>query len=345
MITKQANYLDFLGTPQTKMLIPVFQRVYTWGTWQCEELWDDICRAGRDGQTHFIGSAVFTREEAPQDSGYSQIYNIVDGQQRTTTVTLLLIALRDHLRATGSSVCGHDAASIDAQFLQLQTPTGTAPKFTAAPNDQETLHCVLTGAELPDEHHRSKFVLDNYQVFADHMAKPDFDADAMWRGLESLFAIMIELETCDNPQLVFEGINSKGLSLSTADLLRNKLFFGNDEAEQERLLREYWEPIEALFADDPSQNSFNAAIRAWLCKKDPSLEKHSRHELYSVFRKYLNEQYSGTTEELMQELLKHCDRFKRLIKSPMMKKHVDWANDNVLLGTSRVAPVNGGMFP
>lgn len=345
MITKQANYLDFLGTPSTKMLIPVFQRVYTWGTWQCEELWSDICRAGRDNQTHFIGSAVFTREDAPQDAGYEQIYNIVDGQQRTTTITLLLIALRDHLRKTSGSVCGHTADDIEAKFLRLQTPKGQEQKFIAAPNDQETLASVLECTELPDEHHRSKYVLDNYQCFADHMAAADFDAEAMWHGLENLFAIMIELEACDNPQLVFEGINSKGLSLSTADLLRNKLFFGNDEATQERLLHDYWEPIEELFAFDKTQQSFNAAIRAWLCDKDPSLEKHSHHELYSVFRKYLAEQYQGTTEELMKELLEWCDLFKRKIRSPMMKKHVDWASDAAILGASRVAPVKGGMFP
>ena len=132
----------------------------------------------------------------------------------------------------------------------------------------------------------------------------------------------------------YKGISTigaaKGMALNTGDLLRNKLFYGNDQSEQERLLVTYWEPIEALFEEDESL--FNACLRMWLVGKDASLEKYTPYELYSGFRKYLNESYEGSTEDLMRELLEHCENFRRLIKSPMTKKHIDWATGETGFG-------------
>ena len=83
--------------------------------------------------------------------------------------------------------------------------------------------------------------------------------------------------------------------------------------------------IEALFDNGTNQLAFNAALRCWLVEKDSSLEKHNRHELYSVFRKFVNESYEGTIEELMAELLEHCRAFKEQIRGPQVKRHLDWA--------------------
>lgn len=355
--TKQATYLDFLGTPRVRMAIPVFQRVYTWGVWQCEELLEDIMRAGVDGEDHFIGSLVYTRDEADGSEGYDAFYNIVDGQQRTTTVNLLLIALRDFLRerdgeacggefskageacgidadaiGPGGEACGIDADAIEARFLYLETPEGgRVRKFIAAPADAETFQSVLEKTPLPVSYLTSEAVLANYRYFMNEL-EGGLNLDTLWRGLGCLLAIVVELGTEDNPQLIFEGINSKGLSLASSDLLRNKLFYGNDEAEQENLLGTYWEPLEALFADDPDQKQFNAALRYWLCEQDPELERHTTYELYSVFRKFINERYEGTTEELMRELLEACTYFKSMIKSPPMQKHLVWAEGETSVG-------------
>lgn len=341
--TKQATYLDFLGTPRVRMAIPVFQRVYTWGVWQCEELLEDIMRAGADGEDHFIGSLVYTRDEADGSEGYDAFYNIVDGQQRTTTVNLLLIALRDFLRerdgevcggevGKAGEVCGVDADAIEARFLYLETPEGgRVRKFIAAPADAETFQSVLEKTSLPVSYLTSEAVLANYRYFMSELER-GLNLDALWRGLGCLLAIVVELGAEDNPQLIFEGINSKGLSLASSDLLRNKLFYGNDEAEQENLLGTYWEPLEALFADDPDQKQFNAALRYWLCEQDPELERHTTYELYSVFRKFINERYEGTTEELMRELLEACTYFKSMIKSPPMQKHLVWAEGETSVG-------------
>lgn len=327
MQTEQATYLDFLGTPRTKMKIPVFQRVYTWGVWQCEELLSDIVNAGTCGEDHFIGSIVYTHEQARNTEAFDQIFNIVDGQQRTTTMYLLLIALRDRLAQTGARAGDLDAATIERRFLFGEGAGERVAKFAAAPADRETLAAILNKTEMPVSYKISKCVVDNYEFFAGKF-DGGLDLDVLVTGLKSLFAIIIKLETEDNPQLIFEGINSKGMSLATGDLLRNKLFYGNDDATQERLLEAYWEPLEALFDDDKDQTNFNAALRCWLVEQDPELAKHSRYELYSVFRKYINERYEGTTEELMGELLEHCTYFKSMLKSPPMKKHLDWAKGN-----------------
>ena len=328
MQTQQATYLDFLGQPNTKMLIPVFQRIYTWSPWQCEELWDDICRAGATGEEHFIGSIVYTQEDV--EGGVFR--NIVDGQQRTTTVILLLIALRDYLREHGTTAAGNTAQQIEDRFLYNTAGDQRGLKFIAAPADHETLVHVLGDGELPESYKVSHRILKNRDFFVERMAADGFDPDVLWRGLESLFAIVIELGGGDNPQLIFEGINSKGMSLATSDLLRNKLFYGDDEAKQEFLLDTYWEPIEALFEGDKDQSNFNAALRAWLVEQDSSLEKYTPYELYSGFRKYVNESYTGTTEDLMSSLFDHCKRFKHMINAPMNKKHIDWSTGETGFG-------------
>ena len=332
MKTEQATYLDFLGAANTKMAIPVFQRMYTGSPWQCEELWEDIINAGKSGETHFIGSIIYTSEALDGTNGANELRSIVDGQQRTTTVTLLFIALRDWLREHGET-CGLTAQAIEERYLYNATPDGgRAMKFTAAPADHETLVYILEGGEKPERYRFSNRMDRNYRFFAEQMAAEDFELEVMLAGLRQLFAIIVELGGDDNPQLIFEGINSKGMALNTGDLLRNKLFYGNDQSEQERLLVTYWEPIEALFEEDEDESLFNACLRMWLVGKDASLEKYTPYELYSGFRKYLNESYEGSTEDLMRELLEHCENFRRLIKSPMTKKHIDWATGETGFG-------------
>ena len=333
MKTEQATYLDFLGAPSTRMAIPVFQRMYTWSPWQCEELWDDIIKAGQNDETHFIGSIIYTREQADAAAcGAAELRSIVDGQQRTTTVMLLFIALRDWLREHGET-CGLNAQMVEERYLYNVAADGSrSMKFTAAPADHATLAYILEGGEKPERYRFSNRIERNYRFFADQMAAEGFDLKVMLHGLRQLFAIIVELDGDDNPQLIFEGINSKGMALNTGDLLRNKLFYGNDQAEQERLLTTYWEPIEALFADDEDETNFNACLRMWLVGKDASLEKYTPYELYSGFRKYLNESYAGSTEDLMSELLEHCESFRRLINTPMTKKHLDWASGETGFG-------------
>lgn len=390
MKTSQETYLEFLSKPHVRMAIPVFQRVYTWGVWQCDELFEDILHAGKSQESHFIGSIVYTREEIAssaysesdlsaesatadnsddaesataqtgdvpavnsssaasvgtiaQTGGKFDLFNIVDGQQRTTTTYLLLIALRDHLRDAGGTVCSMSAEDIEDTYLymQAQASTGGAAaagsetesaasnskarleKFIAAPADKATLAAILNKTDMPENYLISKCVVDNYNYFKDMLTKVNLDD--MWRGLNNLFAIVVELGSTDNPQLIFEGINSKGMSLATSDLLRNRMFFEQDKPTQERLLVRYWEPLEALFEDDPTQNHFNAAIRRWLVEQDSTLENRSRWELYSVFRKYIDTHYPNNTEALMKELLESCTEFKHMIKSPPMRKHLDWA--------------------
>ena len=332
MKTQQETYLDFLGRPDTKMAIPVFQRMYTWSPWQCEELLDDIVKAGTNDETHFIGSIVFTSEQLDAAHGNCELRNIVDGQQRTTTVTLLFTALRDYLREHGDT-CGLSAQDIEDRYLYVTAPNGTrSVKFTAAPADHATYLYLLEGADKPEDYRFSKRIERNYRFFADQFASEGFDFNVLLKGLGQLFAIVVELSGDDNPQLIFEGINSKGMALNTGDLLRNKLFYGNDEAEQERLLATYWEPIEALFEEDEDESNFNAALRMWLVSKDEELEKYTPYELYSGFRKYLNESYEGTTQDLMAELLEHCKKFRRLIDAPMVKKHLNWATGETGFG-------------
>ncbi|MDO4183089.1 MAG: hypothetical protein Q4E12_05735, partial [Coriobacteriia bacterium] len=210
------------------------------------------------------------------------------------------------------------------QHHPAPAPAPAIQKFIAAPADKNTLAAILDKSPLPDEYLVSQCVVDNFAFFVDKL--PNTDLDQMWRGLKSLYAISIQLESDDNPQFVFESINSKGMSLATIDLLRNRMFFEQDPATQDLLLAQYWEPLEALFDDDPGQVKFSAALRYWLITKDKTAKKYSRFEIYSVFRKYTEEHYPpDQTEELMRDLLEGCKKFKTMLKGPQVKQHIEWA--------------------
>ena len=111
MITEQRMFLDVLGAHKTQYTIPVFQRVYSWNQDQCDELWGDILRAGRTSNTHFIGTLLYSVDEDEGD-GITHL-SVIDGQQRTATLTLLLAAFERYLRRTGAAI-GH----VDADFVR-----------------------------------------------------------------------------------------------------------------------------------------------------------------------------------------------------------------------------------
>ena len=138
------------------------------------------------------------------------------------------------------------------------------------------------------------------------MEKSDFDADVLWAGMKVITVIDAELDRGDNPQLIFESLNARGVPLTTADLVRNYLLIAMDHDEQTRLYREYWEPIEVMFGDDPGAEKLNAAIRTWLSIRFPKVRIHDKSETYSVFKTYIEDEHAGTPEELLDELRGFC---------------------------------------
>lgn len=157
MITEQRMFLDILGSRKTQYTIPVFQRVYSWNRDQCDELWGDILRAGRTSNTHFIGTLLYSVE--PDEGDGIAHLSVIDGQQRTATLTLLLAAFERYLRKTGASIGAVDADFVRDNYLFVEGDH----KLVLSRTDRKTLFALLDGAVLPPR--VSERVVDNFEFF------------------------------------------------------------------------------------------------------------------------------------------------------------------------------------
>lgn len=320
MKTRQDALLNFIGASGTQLLIPVYQRRYSWSHKQCDVLWDDTLRAGNAGSAHFVGTVLYSVEES--EGEIEQRLDIIDGQQRTVTMTLLLTALRDHLAETGRTVDGMDAAAIEARYLHI----GDTLKMELGRMDRLTAHAVMNKTELPGEDDLSTNVADNYEHFKAKLdATDEATLAALWRGMNLLLVVLAEMEDDDRPQLIFESLNAKGMPLTTADLVRNLLLVSASLEDQNRLYAEYWEPIEQLYGGDDGSTRLNAALHGWLAITAPKLRVKDKDQVYSAFKLYLDTVENRNLEEILIGLKGFCETFAVKSAAAAGKpKQMDW---------------------
>lgn len=302
MRTKTSSLLDLLGAPGTRFVIPAYQRPYSWKQRQCQELWLDVHRAAKAQAGHFAGTLLYAHE-ADDAQGFKR-RAVVDGQQRLTTLTLLLVALSRSLRKRDVVLPDADARTIESRYLRVSAGTQEACKLVLSRNDRETLRAVVEGTEPPPE--ASATVLENLAFFQGLMDEPDFDAARLWNGVKLLFVISAQADGNDNAQLIFESLNSKGMPLTTADLVRNYLLLAESHHEQTRLYDEYWASIEGMFVPDPGSLRLDNAIQGWLSVRFRKVRAKGAGEVYSVFKQYVEDEFTGTTESLLRELRNFC---------------------------------------
>jgi hypothetical protein len=226
------------------------------------------------------------------------------GQQRLTTVTLLLTALRDHIADTDwkGSEAGPTAKRIEAYFLKNVEEDGERQqKLVLRRHDQATLRALLDHAESPPE--ASERIRDNYDFFRDRLR--DTDPEAMYRGIGRLVVVDVTLERgIDDPQLIFESLNSTGLELSQSDLIRNFILMRLPEKEQTRLYEAYWSKIEKLFRG--SETTFDAFVRDYIALRMHASKQERAADIYFAFRREFGSISSQpeTLEAFLQELLR-----------------------------------------
>ena len=288
----------------TQFVIPVFQRDYSWTETQCEQLWQDVISVASDQtpRAHFLGSVVYV-STGDTSAGFTR-WLLIDGQQRVTTLTLLLAALRDYI--TDTQWRGDENAPtgkrIDADFLNnLQEDGHRRNKLVLRRHDQATLAALLNRSELPPT--SSERILDNYEFFTDRMAETD--PATVYRGVGRLVVVDVTLEHGkDDPQLIFESLNSTGMDLSQSDLIRNFILMRLPEREQTFLYDAYWSKIEQLFRG--SERTFDSFARDFIALNSQASKQDRADQIYFAFRR----QFGGAVgtlaalEELLRELLK-----------------------------------------
>lgn len=352
MEVTQTTILDLLSDSANGLAIPSYQRVYSWTTRQCEELWLDVLRAGRDSRPHFTGVMLFEGEgadsfggEDPRDgSPYGGVgsgrIDVIDGQQRLTTLTLLLLAFARHLGKEGVPSASGDAAraictvdglphpeEIAKRFLLVPGAEGSEPRLLLSREDDATLRAELLGGELPL--HPSQRVMGNLSYFEERMADPAFDACRFWDGVGRLFVLVVHADSALDAQEVFESVNSKGLPLSLADMVRNYLLLEEDLDEQERLYDEYWFEAESLFYPDPASLKLNSAIKAWLSIRFRQARIGSPEQVYHSFKRYVEDEFKGTRESVLKELRSFCFMWREQYRYHAVNKFYarNWAED------------------
>lgn len=305
METVQQSFLEFLGQPDVRFTIPVFQRVYSWSEQECADFWEDVNRAGEQGEQHFMG--VLLHAIDPEGWQGAGTLDIIDGQQRMTTLSIVLAALAEHLEKTGAAVDGMDGRQLRRRYLLLGDGEKAEGKLVLTFLDRYTLFAVAAGVQIPDEH--ADRILANYNFFAREMEAPGFELEQLWRGLTGLFVVSTRLTGDDQPQLVFESLNSKGLPLTTADLVRNELMMQGSDEQRNRLYQDYWSHLENLSLKVAGDPDATPIINAWLAQQFRSTHLKSPDEVYNVFKTCLANAFGGSFEKLLRNLLAYAERY------------------------------------
>lgn len=325
MRIKQESVLEFIGQPSVRLIIPAYQREYSWQHDQCFELWLDINRAARANREHFTGTILYTPDTRDGDS---ERIDVIDGQQRVTTISLALVALCKHLNEHGGTVGGMDAQKIADKYLL--TGDGKT-KLLPSRGDAASLARVM-GCNPDDTSEQtteiSSNIACNLAFFEERMAEDGFNPEFFWRGINLLTTIDAQVDNPNQAQLVFESLNSKGKPLTVADLVRNYLLLSESHAEQTRLYEEYWVPMQGLFAPDPGSLRLDSAIKGWLAVRFRKTRMRSPELVYSGFKQYVEDTYTGTKEDLLRELRGFCLVWAENYRFHAVKKFkssYDWA--------------------
>ena len=283
MKATEAKLLEFLKkSPQ--FVIPIYQRTYSWSEKECHQLWDDILRTGRNDavSAHFVGSIVYVEKGLYQVSSQSPLL-VIDGQQRLTTVTLLLEALARSLGET-EPLDGFSAKKLRHYHLLNPLEEGERRyKLVLSQTDKVSLMALLDQQPMPKEH--SVRVQANFQFFQERMAEAKDELVAVCKGLAKLVIVDISLSRDqDNPQLIFESLNSTGRELSQADLIRNFILMGLEPQLQTKLYEQYWRPMEVDFGQEAYATHFDGFMRHYLTVKTGDIP--NVREVYDAFKQY-----------------------------------------------------------
>ena len=217
MKATEANLLDLMGVAKMQFVIPVYQRVYSWSVKECEVLWDDVMRAGRDGVSHFVGSMLYIPESESSATSISRVL-LIDGQQRMTTFSLMIAALADYLEGNPDKAGFLGDLKVSAlrknYLFNDDDYNGLARyKLVLSQDDKETLFSIVSGSPVPDE--KSDRIVENHAFFREKMHGKSFDPARLWAGLNRVQVIDTKLTAgVDNAQLIFESMNSKGKPLT-----------------------------------------------------------------------------------------------------------------------------------
>ncbi len=302
MEAKTTPLLNFIKDNQkNQLVIPIYQRLYSWEKEQCKQLWDDIIKIGGNDKMdgHFIGSILYVLDGITHSNN---ALFIIDGQQRLTTITLLLTALRNHLNDEVKR------KEIEDHYLINSGKDGDKKfRLILSESDKDTLlYLIDKDRRKPSE--PSLKIVENFKLFEEWVSNTD-KLETIFKGLEKLMIVEIALEKGkDDPQLIFESMNSKGIELAQTDLIRNYIVMETEIEKQEGFYNKYWRAMEEEFKQN--KKWFDRFVRHYLTIK--TREIPNINKVYVALKDYQQKERIGI-EDLLKDLQKYCGYFCQIV--------------------------------
>ncbi|MGG0936984.1 DUF262 and DUF1524 domain-containing protein [Brevibacillus centrosporus] len=305
----ETNLLKFLqGTKQ--FIIPIYQRKYSWTINQCRQLWNDIVRSAENENVrgHFVGSIVYIERGLYVTSSVPQLL-VIDGQQRMTTLTLFLLALGKAIEESDQPCDMTKKKIMNYYLVNNDEDDELYHKLILTKSDKDTLISLISDKKLPNEY--SQRVYENFMFFLEVIKKSEIDLNKLYQGIAKLIVVDISLDRDhDNPQLIFESLNSTGLDLSQADLIRNFVLMKLEPKEQTDLYTEYWYPMERSFGNLNDSALFDRFMRDYLTVKTGKIPNIL--DVYAVFKDYVYHHSEQTVKDIIEDIYRFSKHFVKL---------------------------------
>jgi uncharacterized protein with ParB-like and HNH nuclease domain len=304
MHAHQKSLTEILFAENHQFTIPIYQRPYSWQKKQCEKLWQDIKNAGQNNCEHFIGSIVRFENSVEQEVS---INTVIDGQQRITTILLLvsamILAQQSKKRAIEWKEC---------YLINRHKDSNLYYKILLTDKDKSSLINIIDNNNNKIESIRIK---ENFELFQELLKKID-DLETISTGIRNLKIVDVVLDLKhDDPQLIFESLNSTGLKLSQADLIRNFLLMKLPPQQQEKIYTKYWQSLEKNFRSS-SKNSkdedtiFNRFFRDYLTITKNGIIPNENN-VYEEFKIYVENQQTDI-EIIVEDIYKFSEFYTKI---------------------------------
>ena len=307
----ETKLLEYMEGAKKRFVIPVYQRNYDWKIENCKQLYDDLVKVVKNHRkSHFFGSIV----SSYQPNGRYTEYLVIDGQQRLTTVSLLFLAMYSLIKEG----IVHPQTETMAQeifedyLVDKHQPKETRVKLKPVKNDRSAFEKLFDADEDNDKKSNLTY---NYEYFYNRIQKEEISIEELYDALFTLEIINIELTSDDDPQLIFESLNSTGMALSEGDKIRNYILMGLPADLQTDYYEKYWNKIEIC-----TNYEVSMFVRDYLSVKQQAIPAMSK--IYVTFKGYV-EQNSPKTEDLLKELLEYARYYELLLKGKTTDKKLN----------------------
>lgn len=308
MKAKEKRFLHFLEGSDKHFVIPVYQRNYDWKKEQCTQLFDDLIDISKSERTHFLGSIV----SIYHDDGEDREYLIIDGQQRLTTISLLLLAIYKLINEGRVQTGVNEEQIRDEYLINKYSKDDKKIRLKPIKNDKNAFASLF---KTEDEYLHDSNITLNFFYFYHRIQEKEISVDNLFSAIKQLVIVEIELKNGeDDPQLIFESLNSTGLDLTEADKVRNFVLMKESSAIQEKFYNDYWNKIEL-------NTNYNVSgfIRHYLTIKERVIP--NKNKVYLYFKNYVLENIPNT-KELLIDLLKYSVYYKKIITSKKGKDKI-----------------------